>query len=161
VIVVSNTSPIVNLAAIGRLDLLEQLYGTVIIPQAVYREIVVLGAGQPGAMEVSTLVWIEARDVMNRALVTALQTNLDEGEAEAIALAIEVGADLFLLDERRGRSVASSFGLHFVGLLGVLIEAKHKGYISGVKSVLDDLIAKAGFWVSEQLYARVLEAAVE
>ena len=71
-IVVSNTSPIVNLAAIGRLDLLEQLYGTVIIPQAVYREIVVLGAGQPGAMEVSTLVWIEARDVMDRALVTAL-----------------------------------------------------------------------------------------
>lgn len=98
---------------------------------------------------------------MDRALVTALQTNLDEGETEAIALAIEVGADLFLLDERRVRSVASSFGLHFVGLLGVLIEAKHKGYISGVKSVLDDLIAKAGFWVSRQLYARVLEAAGE
>jgi len=161
VIVISNTSPIVNLAAIGRLDLLEQLYGTVIIPKAVYHEIVVLGAGQPGAIEVQTLAWIEARDVTDRALVTALQTSLDEGEAEAIALTIELHADLFLIDERRGRRVAFSFGLHFVGLLGVLIEAKHKGYVSSVKSVLDDLIAKAGFWVSGRLYARVLEAAGE
>ena len=155
-IVVSNTSPIINLAALGRLDLLQQLYGRVVIPRAVYHEITVVGAGQPGAMEVQTLEWIESREVIDRALVTALQAELDEGEAEAIALAIQLKAHLLLLDERRGRAVASRLGLRFIGLLGVLIEAKHKGYISRVKPLLDDLMAKAGFWVSHQLYARVL-----
>jgi predicted nucleic acid-binding protein len=93
---------------------------------------------------------------MNRVLVTALQAELDEGEAEAIALAIQLKAHLLLLDERRGRAVASRLGLRFIGLLGVLVEAKQKGYISRVKPLLDHLIAKAGFWVSHQLYARVL-----
>ena len=160
-IVVSNTSPIINLAAVGQLDLLRQLYGKVIIPQAVYHEITVIGAGQPGAMEVQTLEWIETKQVTNRALVMVLQTELDEGEAEAIALAIELRAGLLLLDERRGRAVASRLGIRFVGLLGVLIEAKQKGYHPAVKPVLDDLVTKAGFWVSQQLYARVLQAAGE
>lgn len=126
-IVVSNTSPIINLAAIGQLDLLQQLYQKLTIPQAVYYEISIVGAGQPGATEVQRLNWIESRQVANRALVTALQTELDEGEAEAIALAIEIGANLLLLDERRGRAVAARLGLQFIGLLGLLIEAKHKG----------------------------------
>jgi predicted nucleic acid-binding protein len=155
-IVVSNTSPIINMAAVGRLDLLQQLYEKVVIPQAVYNEITVVGAGQPGAMEVQTVDWIEAKEVTNRILVTALQAELDEGEAEAIALAIQLKAHLLLLDERRGRAVASRLGLRFIGLLGVLVEAKQKGYISRVKPLLDDLMAKASFWVSHQLYARVL-----
>jgi len=161
VIVVSNTSPIANLAAIGQLDLLKQLYEKVTIPQAVYREITVVGAGQPGLMEVQTLKWIEPRQATDRALATALRTELDEGEAEAITLAIELGVDLLLMDERRGRMVASRFGLRFIGLLGVLIEAKHKGCITAVKPVLDALMARAGFWVSRQLYACVLQAAEE
>jgi len=79
VIVISNTSPIVNLAAVGQLDLLQKLYEKVLIPQAVYREIAVTGAGQPGAMEVQTLEWIESRQVTDRALVAALCTEIDEG----------------------------------------------------------------------------------
>ena len=160
-IVVSNTSPIVNLAAVGQLDLLQQLYEKLSIPQAVYREITVVGAGQPGAMEVQTLEWIGSRRVTDRVLVTVLQTELDEGEAEAIALAIELRADLLLLDERKGRMVASRLGLRFIGILGVLIEAKQRGCIPAVKPVLDDLVARAGFWVSRQLYTRVLEVAGE
>jgi uncharacterized protein len=160
VIVVSNTSPITNLAAIGQLDLLRQLYEKVLIPQAVYDELTV-GGSQPGATEVQTLEWIETRQVTDRALVTALQMELDDGEAEAIALARELAADLLLLDERRGRTVAARLNLRFVGLLGVLIEAKQKGGIPAVKPVLDNLIAKAGFWVSQQLYARVLQAVGE
>jgi hypothetical protein len=161
VIIVSNTSPITNLAAVGRLDLLQQLYEKVVIPQAVYQELTVPGLEPPGAKEVQTLAWIESRPVTDRALVTALETELDPGEAEAIALAIELKADLLLLDERRGRTVAARFGLRFIGLLGVLIDAKHQGYIPAVRPIMDDLVAKAGFWVSQQLYARVLQAAGE
>ena len=155
-IVASNTSPIIKLAVIGWLELLQKLYGKVFIPQSVEHEITVIGAGQPGAMEIQTLEWIESREVMDRVLVTALQAELDAGEAEAIALAIQLEADLLLMDERRGREVSYRFGLQFTGLLGVLVEAKHKRYISKVKPLLDDLIAEAGFWVGHRLYDQVL-----
>jgi predicted nucleic acid-binding protein len=160
-IVVSNTSPIVNLACIGRLSLLEQLYDRIVIPQAVRREIADAGAGQPGAREVQTLDWIETRAATNLALVTSLKMELSEGEAEAIALAVELKADLVLLDERRARTVASRFGLRFIGLLGALVEAKHKKLFPALKPVLDDLIAKAGFWISAALYHKVLQSVGE
>jgi uncharacterized protein len=161
VIVVSNTSPITNLAAIGQVDMLRQLYAKVLIPQAVYGELTFGGVRQPGGREAQTLPWIETKHVTDRVLVTALQMELDPGEAEAIALAVEVKADLLLLDERRGRVVASRLGLRFVGLLGVLTEAKQQGGIPAVKPMLEDLVTKAGFWVSPRLYARVLQAAGE
>lgn len=160
-IVVSNTSPIVNLAAIGQLDLLRLLYGKVAIPQAVYNEIVVTGTGQPGATEVETFDWIETKQATNQAAVASLKLELDEGEAEAIALALELKADLLLLDERKGRMTASRLGLKFIGLLGVLMEAKHKGLILAIRPIMDDLIGKAGFWISQKLYDHVLQAAGE
>ena len=159
-IVVSNTSPIMNLAAVDQLPLLRRLYAKVIIPQAVYEELVV-GGEQPGSAEVQTCEWIETRAVMDQTLVTALAGELDKGEAESIILAKELQADRLLLDERRGREVASRFGLRFTGLLGVLIEAKHKGHLPAVKPVLDGLITKAGFWIRPRLYTRVLRAAGE
>ncbi len=160
-IVVSNTSPIINLAAVDELALLEKLYHRIIIPHAVYHEIAVTGAGQPGSLEVQTYSWIESREVSNRALVTALRTELDPGESEAIALAIETKAEFLLIDERRGREVAARFGLKFIGLLGVLIEAKQKGYLENVKPILSALESKAGFRMSRELKSRVLEAAGE
>ena len=160
-IVVSNASPIIGLAAIGHLDLLRLLYGKVIIPKAVYREISVSGAGQPGAQELRSLDWIETRRVTDESRCLSLETELGRGEAEAIILAIELKADLLLMDERRGRIVASRLGLKLVGLMGVVLEAKHRGLIPAVKPVVDDLTAKAGFRISGPLYHRVLQAAGE
>ena len=160
-IVVSNASPIMNLACVGHLELLQQLYGSVIIPGAVYREITVSGAGEAGAAEVQALEWIQVREVADRALATSLQIELDEGEAEAVALAVELKADLLLVDERRGRAVAARLGLTVIGLLGVLVEAKHQGYLPAIKPVLDALLVQAGFWVSQQLYSYVLQVAGE
>ena len=102
-IVVSNSSPLVSLCAIGRLELLRNLYGTISIPRAVHYEVAVQGSGRPGAAEVQTFDWITSRDVGNPNLATALQGKLDHGEAEAIALALELQADLLLMDERLGR----------------------------------------------------------
>lgn len=158
-IVVSDTSPITNLAAIGQLDLLPDLYQKVIIPSAVYRELTAAEGRYPGAI-VQSLDWIEVCDVSNSLLVTALRIELDEGEAEAIALAQERAADLLLLDERRGRLAAGRFGLRVVGLLGVLIDAKRRGLILQIKPLLDELI-RIGFRISQELYERVLQAAGE
>lgn len=158
-IVVSDTSPITNLAAIGQLDLLRLLYQKVILPEAVYQELTASGGQHPGAIA-SSLDWIEVQASTNQLLVTALRIELDEGEAEAIALAQQVAADLLLMDERRGRAAAERFGLRVLGLLGVFIEAKQQGLISQLKPHLDSLI-QSGFWISQQLYQRVLQAAGE
>ncbi|MBC6452136.1 MAG: DUF3368 domain-containing protein [Hormoscilla sp. SP5CHS1] len=155
-IVISDTSPINNLAAINRLDLLQQLYGTVFIPDAVYRELTEPSFPVAGSTEVQTLDWIETRAVTNRTLVDSLSDELDIGEAEAIALAIEIQAEQLLIDERRGRLVAARLNLRYTGILGILVEAKSQGLIAQVKPLLDALIDQAGFWVAEPLYNSVL-----
>ncbi|MFM6077826.1 MAG: DUF3368 domain-containing protein, partial [Dolichospermum sp.] len=155
-IVVSDTSPINNLAAINQLHLLQQLYGTVLIPEAVYQELTDPDFLVAGAKEVQTFTWIQIRAVEDRTMVKALSSELDPGEAEAIVLALEMKAEQVLIDERRGRIIAAKLNLHYTGILGVLVEAKSQGFISTVKPLLDDLINKAGFWVAEPLYKSVL-----
>jgi uncharacterized protein len=158
VIVISDTSPITSLAAVGQLDLLLQLYTKILIPEAVYRELTATSTPVPGCVEVQTFDWIEVRQVTNRSLIAVLlEQQLDEGECEAIALAIEINAELLLIDERRGRAEADKLGLRITGLLGVLVEAKQKGFIVAVKPVMDDLIGTAGFRVADALYTRILQ----
>jgi uncharacterized protein len=161
VIIVSNTSPIINLASINQLTLLSKLYEKIIIPQEVYQEIVVIGTGQPGSSEVKSYDWIKTQNIKNRALVEALKIELDDGEAGAISLAIELNADLLLIDEKLGRSTASRFGLKYIGILGLLVEAKSKGLIEKIKPILNDLKTKAGFWISPKLYSRIIKIANE
>jgi predicted nucleic acid-binding protein len=157
VIIVSDTSSINNLAAINHLHLLQQLYGTVLIPEAVYRELTDPNFPVAGATEVQTFIWIQTRPVQDRILVEALSNELDIGEAEAIALTVEMKADQVLIDERRGRMVAARLNISYTGILGILVEAKSQRLISAVKPLLDALINQAGFWVAEPLYKRVLQ----
>jgi uncharacterized protein len=154
-IVVSNTSPISNLAAISQLNLLQKLYGRVIIPPTVYQEIINSGVTDPGALAIQTLDWIQILSVTNVTLLQTLQIKLDPGEAEAIALAVELQADRLLIDERKGRNEAIQAGICVTGVLGILLASKKQGYIPLLKPVLDDLINN-GFWIREQLYAEVL-----
>lgn len=160
--VVSNTSPIINLAAIGHLDLLRELYGTLTIPDAVYDEIVVRGRGQPGADEVQQFSWFVRQSVSNRALVVQLMgSGLDVGEAEAIVLALETYAPLLLMDEKLGRAAATRVGIRVIGLRGVLIEAKRPGRVAEVRPLLDALRAGPGFYIAPALYSQVLRQAGE
>ena len=160
-IVVSDISPIINLAAVGQIQLLQKLFQKIVIPQAVYKEIAIVGSGLPGSKEVDVLSWIECVEVDNWPLVKMLRKELDEGEAEAIALAVVNNADLLLLDERIGREVASRLGIQFIGVLGIIIHAKQNGHLDKVKPLLDELIVKAGFWMSPSLYNYILTKAGE
>lgn len=160
-IVVSDTSPFINLAALDRLTLLRDLYDRILVPQAVSDEIIASAVLRPGDTEVGDLGWAGTRQVSHHVLAASLRLELDEGEAEAIALAIELKADLLLLDERKGRMIASRLGLRVTGLLGLLMEAKQGGLIAEVKPLMDSLIVKAGFWISQVLYDRVLKVAGE
>jgi predicted nucleic acid-binding protein len=104
--VVSNTSPLTNLAAIGQFDLLHELYVEVHIADGVWQELNAREQRWPGRDEVAAANWIERHTVQNQALVTALRRDLDSGEAETIALALELSAGLVLLDEQEGRHAA-------------------------------------------------------
>jgi hypothetical protein len=161
VIVISDSSPLVTLAAIGHLDLLRVLFTTVLVPDAVYREVVAHGEGRAGATEVRDASWIRPESVENAPLVRALTLSLDVGEAEAIALALECDADLVLLDERRGRQQAERMGLTIAGTLGVLVEAKRQNLMVEIRPTLDALRAEADFWITDALYQRVLDLAGE
>jgi predicted nucleic acid-binding protein len=158
VIVVSDTSAITNLAAINQLRLLPLLYQQVIIPEAVYRELVDIDPPVPGSAEVEAASWLEVKLVSNREVVDRLQNEvrLDPGESEAIALALELGANLLLIDERRGRAEADRLGIRITGLLGILVEAKRKNLIGAVKPLMDALIATSDFRVSSALYDQIL-----
>ena len=98
-----------------------QLYSEVHIPEAVWQEVVVDGAGQPGSTEVENAEWIKRHQVSDTRLVHSLLQYLDEGESEAIALAVELKAELLIIDERLGRDTARHFGLNFTGLIGLLV----------------------------------------
>jgi predicted nucleic acid-binding protein len=102
-IVVSNTSPLTNLAAIGQFGLFHQLYGRLHIAERVWEELNPRHQHWPGRDEVAAADWIERHTVQNQALVTALRRDLDRGESEAIALFLELEADHVFLDEREGR----------------------------------------------------------
>jgi uncharacterized protein len=160
-IVVSNTSPLTNLAAIGQFDLLRKLQNEIHIAQAVWKELNARGQRWPGRDEVAAADWIERHTVQNKALVTALQRDLDAGEAESIALALELEADLVLLDEREGRHAAQRMDLRVIGVVGILLEAQASNAVSAIRPFLDGLRQNAGFYLSESLYQRTLMLAGE
>jgi predicted nucleic acid-binding protein len=163
VIVVSDTSPLSGLAIAGYLSLLQQLYGQVIIPVAVADELKRGGQDDPRITAALAPDWVEVRQPQDLTLVEALQANqnLDRGESEAIALALELKADELLIDERLGRREASRLGLSITGLLGILLVAKRRGLVRAIRPIVDDLINEAGFRISSQLYADVLAMADE
>jgi predicted nucleic acid-binding protein len=152
-VVISDTSPISNLMHIELIHLLQNLYSEVIIPVAVYEELSVIPQQQS---IIDQQNWISIRSVENQERVEELLLHLDRGESEAIVLAQESQADLLLIDELKGRSIANQKAIRTIGLLGVLIEAKENKLVNQVKPLLDQLIDDFQFRVHPKLYSRVL-----
>ncbi len=159
-VVVSDASVLICLGAIGQIRLLEEFYREVFIPDAVWREVAVasgLRAGGQETIEARRQGWLKVRTPGNRPLVALLQTKLDAGESEAIALASEVGASLLLMDESDGRAEARSLGMQVAGTLGVLLKAKQDGKLPALKPLLDRLITQHSFRLSRSLYEQVIQ----
>jgi len=105
--------------------------------------------------------WFEIRKITNQSLFELLLTELDAGEAEAITLAKELGAEVLLIDERKGRQKARALGIPIMGVAGILLTAKNLGLISKIEPILADLEYKAGFWLGDNLKKHVCELAGE
>ncbi len=152
-IVVSDTSAITALLQVGHVDLLERLYGEVLIPEAVRDELIQTHPSLPS--------FLRCERVQNRAEVERFFAELDLGEAEAIALAKERKADALLMDEAEGRRVALREGVPFIGLLGVLVQAKQMGHVSSVRGLTAELEKVADFHLSPAVKKIAFEKAGE
>ena len=148
--IVSDAGPILSFSRAGRLEILRQVVGELIIPQAVVDELAVRGRGRSGTDEIELGTWIKRENVQDRSVVEQFSGKLGLGEREALALAKQASAPL-LLDEREARKEAMRLGIAHLGSLRILKEAKDRGIISEAKSVLDELIA-SGTYISDALY---------
>lgn len=151
--VVSNSTPLIALAKISRFQLLKDIFHKINIPKAVYDEVVTLGKGRSGSIELENADWIQCHEVHNHDLIAFLKISLDAGESEAIALARETGADLLLIDDSDGRRVAESVDIPITGTIGLLLRY-YRGNPKEFKNALNDLQAQ-GFRLSKKEYTRI------
>ena len=149
--IVSDTGPLAVLFKAKLLFIVKEVYGEILVPRAVERE---LRKKAEGNILFRENPWIRAVGVKNRELVKVLMLMVDEGEAEAIALALESDSRL-LLDERKGRGNARKLGLEIRGTLGLFVEAKKEGIIKSVKKCIDDLL-RAGYYLDNELIEETL-----
>jgi len=154
--IVSDSGPLAILFKAGLLGILEAVHGEVVVPRAVERE---LKMKTEGGVMFRDNQWIKPTEVKNRELVKMLTLVVDEGEAEALALALHSGA-LILIDERKGRETARKLGLELRGTLGLFVDAKNKGVIKNVKACIDSLV-DAGYYLEADLIEEVLRKARE
>ncbi|HZZ41711.1 MAG TPA: DUF3368 domain-containing protein [Tepidisphaeraceae bacterium] len=159
-IVISDTSPIRALAHLGLLDMLGVLYGTVIVPPDVADELRRPGKRFP-ALDIGQYPFFLIRSPSDLSAVAPFSTGLHAGELAALALALELNADTLLIDERLGRDVARHLGIHIVGVLGVLLQAKQIGQLHAIRPLMDRLMDELDFRVSETLRAHILSLASE
>jgi predicted nucleic acid-binding protein len=154
-VIVSDAGPIIIFARIGRLSLLRDTTGSLLIPDAVYGEIVVKEGGMPGAAAVAQAPWILKVSVVDRSIMESLPNVLHEGEREAIALARERNAQL-LVDEIRARRIASDQGLQVVGTLRILASAKQLKLVNAVRPIVEQMRSN-GYRFNPTLIRRFLE----
>jgi predicted nucleic acid-binding protein len=156
VIVVCDSTILIGLAKIGRLDLLMEVFFKVFVPEEVFREVVEKGAGKPGSKLIKNARWIEIIPIKDKIQVDFLMISLEKGEAEVLALAKQLGADLILVDEEKARKSAVIAGYNVMGLLGLFILAKRLGFVDQIRPLIRELIRKK-FRVSDRLVSEILK----
>ena len=159
--IVSDSSPLVALSAIGKLGLLNDKFGEIIIPEAVWTEIAIDGKHKKGTVDILRADWIKVVSIKNVTFAKYLRKDIDYGESEAIVLAMESSADVLLLDDKMARAVAVYSGLNIIGTVGVLIWAKKEGFIVQLREELENLIVHANFRMSQDLINRALQEVKE
>jgi len=160
---VSNTSPISNLASIKRLELLRLQFSVLWIPAGVAQELTAHPDPVTRAMLQTAMhdQWIRSATAQNSNLLSILLSSLHQGEAEAIALATDLKADIVIIGEQEARQLATQAGLSVTGVLGVLLRAKRRGQIRAVRPEIQALRDTARFFIAPALEARVLASAGE
>ncbi len=157
-VVVSNTPPLSNLAIIGRLTLVRDQFGMVLIPPAVRRELIRLrhGVARRALDAAFNDGWLQLTPLL-QPVSANLSNGLHIGEAEAV----ERRADLTLLDDGDARKRATQAGLRISGALGILLRAKRDGQVLSIREEMQRLREEARFFVARPLESELIAAAGE
>jgi len=156
--IISNTTPIISLLKVDKLNLLKELYTKIIVPTAVYLEIE-SGKEKPYYQDLTQIDWIEIQEIRNTDSRDYF-LDLDEGEAEVLILAKELNADLIIMDEIMGRRYSKQLEFNLTGTIGILLKSKEKGLIASIKNLLTELTEK-GTWLSPKLISKALKLSKE
>lgn len=158
--IVSNTGPLIAMAIIDRLDILNMLFNTVIVPEEVHQELIQGRDSCVGVASYKQSSWIQIRRISSP-LEPLLSTVLDPGEASVIQLSRECGADFVLIDERKGRKVARDiYQMRVVGSVRILVEAKRQGFIESVSKAINGM-RNGGYWIHDNIVELALREAGE
>jgi predicted nucleic acid-binding protein len=157
---VSNSSPIIHLAKIGRLELLREFYGELFVPHAVIEECISEGHDRSEVSLIRRADWIHLCRVSDRNLVKLLKHDIDKGESEAIALALETNASILLLDDAEAREKARLYRIPVTGTIGILLKAKKMGKVQSLKDEIRNL-TETGFWLNDNILKMLLKEAGE
>jgi predicted nucleic acid-binding protein len=155
---VSNASPLISLARIGQLAGVQQLFDTVYISTEVYNEVVIAGAGMPGADAISEAGWVQVRSVRDtQAVANSMKRGLGIGETSAVQLAQELEIETILMDEWRGRRLAKQSGLAVVGFVGILEELYRCGSLPNLAQAYEELL-RQNMRIDPQILQRSLQS---
>ncbi len=156
--IISNTTPIITLLTISKIELLRDIYGKIIIPEGVYEEIEE-GKNKNFYRDLSKIDWIEIKPIADKKPLKYI-SDLDKGEAEVIVLANEIKADLVIIDEKAGREYAEHFGLKLTGTIGILLKGKQLGLINKIQPLLMTM-KENGIWLNPKFINQVIKIANE
>ena len=154
--VVSNTSPLLNLALIDRLDLLRSQFSGLEVPEQVWNEIHAGERGTDALEELRNEGFLNIVSVAEDELFREIREDIDRGEAAALRYALERDADLILLDEKEARNVTRRHEIPRTGVIGILLKGANEGDVDDLAEELDAL-QDAGFWISDELYEEILD----
>jgi predicted nucleic acid-binding protein len=159
-IVVADTTPLISLMKVGHLGLLEQLFGDIQIPMAVFNELV----GNPRFAEESrqiqdcTYIKVTSMEDLKTVDDLRISSGLDKGESEAIVLSEMLNANFLLMDEAKGRQVAKQRGIHIMGTIGIILAGYNAQYLSREEILRSiDILKKNGRHISDKLYGQLIE----
>ena len=154
--VVVNTTPLIALSHVGQLDVLKRLYGEIIIPEAVYRELSIKTESICKKAVDNSLEWIRIKSINNEMAKAMYKTQLHDGEVEVMILSKEIAADVVIIDDANAKKHAKYLGLPVTGTLGVLIKAKREGYINELKPIFSQMVEN-GIYISQSLMESCLK----
>lgn len=154
--IVVNSTPLISLYRIKRLDFLQKLYTKIYIPYGVYEELVVDSKYD----FLSELDFIIIQKIKNKEAKKLFKTSLHKGEVEVMILAEEINAELCIIDDLLARKYAKYLGHTVTGTIGILLKSKERGYVSEIRPLLDELLSK-GIYIDDNLYGIALKIANE
>lgn len=152
-VVISDSSPLISLLSVEKLDILGKLFETVMIPEVVYNEVF---NKKVSNLDLKKTKFLQIEKVTDRKMVKLLKMQLGYGESEVIALALEKGIDRVIIDDKQARKVADKLGLKVIGTLGILILAKEKQVIKEVRPLVLSMMEKINFRIDRALLNKIL-----